>query len=260
MNGSNPSIRSMKIVHVKDKFVEYGVSVDDIVLGDFDQIGRFTAERTRNQDDENYKKYGWAYRSNYERGVFLYHLVQRFRLTSMLEIGFGRGYSTFCVAKSFHDFGLSGKILSIDPNIDEKFTSAIQKIMPQDWFSYINLVRGTSQEVIQQLPQSETFDIAYIDGDHSIDATRRDWDLVKDRATKFVLFDDYHMPGKEDAGIACRQVIDLIDWEGEGFYEPELIKMDRRLFQDDRGFTDDQINYGQVLFTRKDVKLIDDTW
>ena len=39
----------------------------------------------------------------------------------MLEIGFGRGYSTFCAVKAFKDFGIDGKITTIDPNFDQNF-------------------------------------------------------------------------------------------------------------------------------------------
>lgn len=233
----------MKKNHIKDKLEEMGVALDGISLGDFDYIGHFTAERERNHDDPNYLKYGAFYRANYERGILIYHLIRQHNLTSMLEIGFGRGYSTFCAARAFHDSGVKGRIVTVDPNIDEKFLKALESVFPKDWFSYIELVRGTSEIALPQIEGK--FDLVYIDGDHSYSGTKLDWDLTKDRYEKFMLFDDYHLPTKDDKGIECSKVIDEIDDPSK-----ELIILDRRIFFDDRQFTDDQIDYGQVLLSK----------
>ena len=108
----------MKHINIKTKLEEMGVAVDGIIMGDFDYIGEFTAKRDRRPDDPNYKRYGAFYRANYERGILIYYLIRQFNLTSMLEIGFGRGYATFCAAEAFHDAGIGGKIVSI--NIQRK--------------------------------------------------------------------------------------------------------------------------------------------
>lgn len=233
----------MKTIHIKDKLEEMGVTIDSIMMGDFDQIGEFTAKRSRNPDDPNYQRYGAFYRANYERGILIYYLIRQFNLTSMLEIGFGRGYATFCAARAFYDSGISGKIVTVDPNVDENFLGALSKVFPSEWFKYIQMMKGPSKEVLPMIP--EKFDLIYIDGDHSYEGTKVDWDASKDKYEKFLLFDDYHLPEKADPGIQCSQLIDNIDDPTK-----ELIIMDRRLFFDDRRFTDDQINYGQVLLTK----------
>lgn len=225
-----------------------GVAVDGIVMGDFDHIGEFTAKRDRKPDDANYKKYGCYFRANYERGILIYHLIRQFNLTSMLEIGFGRGYATFCAARAFHDAGVGGKIVTIDPNLDENYIKALQSVLPNDWFTYVTFMKGTSQAVMPKIADSR-FDLIYIDGDHSYAGTRYDWEQTKDKFDKFLLFDDYHLPSKEDKGtIQCSQLIDEVDDPSK-----ELIIMDRRLFFDDRRFTDDKIDYGQVLLTKPGV-------
>lgn len=238
----------MRQVHIRQKLEEMGVAVDGIIMGDFDYIGEFTAKRDRKPNDPNYKKFGAFYRSNYERGVLVYYLIRQFNLTSMLEIGFGRGYATFCAARAFHDAGVGGKIVTIDPNLDENYIKALQHVLPNDWFTYITFMKGTSQSVMPKIADSR-FDLVYIDGDHSYGGTRHDWEQTKDKFNKFLLFDDYHLPTKKDKGtIQCSQLIDEINDPSK-----ELIIMDRRLFFDDRRFTDDKIDYGQVLLTKPGV-------
>lgn len=237
----------MKTIRIDKKLEEIGVDVDSIVMGDFDSIGEFSAKRQRAQDDPNYKKYGAFYRANYERGILIYSLIRQYNLTSMLEIGFGRGYATLCAAKAFHDAGVQGKIVTIEPNPDENFLKALSQVFPQDWFKSIQMLKGTSQDVLPHLP-NEGFDLVYIDGDHSYEGTKLDWEGTKDKFRNFLLFDDYHLPSKDDPGIKCSKLIDEIDDPSK-----ELIIMDRRMFFDDRRFTDEQVNYGQVLLTKASV-------
>ncbi len=247
----------MKRVHIKQKLEMMGVSLDSISMGNFDYIGEFTAKRDRKPDDPLYHKTGAFYRANYERGILIYYLIRQFNLTSFLEVGFGRGYSTFCAARAFHDAGVKGKITTIDPNLDENYLKALQTVFPKDWFSYITFVKDLSQSALQK--NKESFDLVYIDGDHSYAATKSDWDLTKNKFNSHLLFDDYHLPEKEDKGtIQCSLLIDEIDWKEENCEEPELLILDRRLFFDDRRFTDEQINYGQVLMTKKGVNSRDD--
>lgn len=236
----------MRQVNIRQKLEEMGVGLDSIVMGDFDFIGEYTAKRDRKPTDANYKKYGAFYRSNYERGILIYYLIRQFNLQSFLEIGFGRGYATFCAARAFHDAGIQGKIVTIDPALDEKYLQALQQVFKPEWFKMIQFAKGTSQQVLPQI--KDHFDLVYIDGDHSYAGTKHDWEKTKDLWDKFLLFDDYHLPSKDDPGIQCSQAIDEVDDPSK-----ELIIMDRRMFFDDRQFTDQQIDYGQVLLTKPGV-------
>jgi hypothetical protein len=233
----------MNKLNIKEKLKNIGVNVEDIILGDFDLIGELTAKRHRAPTDENYKRFGAVFRSSYERGILMYYLIQKFNLRSMLEIGFGRGYATFCCAKAFYDMGVQGRIVTIDPVIDEKYIKSLASMFPRQVFEMIEFAKGTSEDVVPKLDERK-FDLVYIDGDHSYAATKKDWELVKNKYNVFVLFDDYHLPSKNDPGIQCARAIDEI----EGI-EKELIILDRRIFADDRKFTDEQVNYGQVLFS-----------
>lgn len=233
----------MKTLNIKQKLEEMGVPLSSITMGDFDYIGEFTAKRQRGTDDANYKKYGAFYRANYERGILIYYLIRKHNLTSFLEIGFGRGYATFCAARAFHDAGIVGKIVTVDPALEESYIKTLHNVFPQDWFKYVKFMKGTSQQVVPTL--NESFDLVYIDGDHSYEGTKSDWDMTKGMWNKFMLFDDYHLHTKVDPGIQCAHLIDEIDDPSK-----ELIILDRRMFFDDRQFTDDMIDYGQVLLTK----------
>jgi predicted O-methyltransferase YrrM len=246
----------MKVVNIKDKLVQIGVSLDRISLGTFDEIGEYTAKRQRSRDDVNYHKYGASYRSNYERGILVYFLIREFDVKSVLEIGFGRGYSSFCAAKAFTDAGIDGKVMSIDPNVDEKFLGALGNVFDGRWMNKITINKGTSEQVFPQLGDQK-FDLVIIDGDHSRAGVQLDWSNVKDRFQKFVIFDDYLEPNKIDPGICVREVVDAINEEEINCVEKELIKMDRVIFNDDRHMK--ELDYGQILFTKKSV-LVTPEW
>ena len=244
----------MKQIHIKDKLTSIGIDISEISLGDFDYIGEFTAKRHRTPEQENYKSVGAFYRSNYERGILVYYLIRKFQVKSVLEIGFGRGYVSMCAAKAFNDAGVPGKITSIDPNIDEQFCQNLSKVMPPQLFNHIELCQGTSADVIPKLTD-DSYDLIYIDGDHSYEGTKIDWELTKNKWNMFMLFDDYHLPSKNDPGIQCSKLIDEINDDSK-----ELIKMDRRIFFDDRRISDEDLDYGQVLLTNPSVTNSDLDW
>ena len=235
------------------------VDLSQIVRGDFDYIGEFTAKRSRTPDDPNFK-HGAFYRSNYERGILIYNLIRRYNLDSFLEIGYGRGYGTYCAAKAFYDAGKSAKIgdrtrvVTIDPALEKVSIEQLQLYFPREWFDYVSFYKGMSKDVLPTLA-TEKFDLVYIDGDHSYAGTKSDWELTKDLYEKFMLFDDYHLPTKVDKGtIECSQLIDEIVDDSK-----ELIIMDRRIFHDDRQVKDEDVNYGQVLLT-KGTQVTRDDW
>lgn len=233
----------IKKVLIQEKLKSLGVSLEnDIRLGDFDQLGEMTARKMRDPNSELYKSAGAFFRPNYERGILIYSLIKKYNVKSFLEIGFGRGYGTFCAAMAMHENG-GGKIVTVDPNFDKSYLDDLSKSLPAAWFNMIRFAGGKSVDYLSS--NNEKFDFIYIDGDHTYEATKKDWEMCRERYNKILLFDDYHLPGKVEKDINCSNLIDQIEDNSK-----ELIIMDRRIFFDDRGYTDDEIDYGQVLLTK----------
>jgi predicted O-methyltransferase YrrM len=240
----------MKKMMIHEKLEEIEYPVENLALGDFDNIGEYTAKKSREQGSSLYNNVGCFFRPNYERGILIYSMIRRFKVKSYLEIGFGRGYSAMCAAKAMVDSGITdGHVYTVDPNIDENFLKQLGTVLPNEWFNKLEILRGTSDQAFEHLKKEERkFEFVYIDGDHRYDQVKKDWDNAKGMFTKYVLFDDYHSAGKEEKDIEVTKVVD--DIEG---MEKELIIMDRRIFLDDRGYSDEEIKYGQVLVKHPDL-------
>ena len=239
----------MEKVMIKDKLEEIGIVFEDLILGDFDTIGEYTAKKVRSRDKELYRSVGAFFRPNYERGILIYSLIKRYEVESFLEIGFGRGYGTMCAALAMSELG-RGTITTVDPAMDDDFIKHLQQIFPQDWFSRVNFVKKTSQEYFGSIEPERDYDFIYVDGDHTYEGVKQDWENSKDKFNMFLLFDDYHLPSKVNDGsysqdIDCARLIDEIDGEAK-----QLIIMDRRIFFDDREYKDSDVDYGQVLISR----------
>ena len=237
----------MRHIDIREKLEEIDFPLSSVSLGDFDVIGEYTAKKNRDRNSDLYKTAGCFFRPNYERGILLYALVSKFKISSFLEIGFGRGYSTMCVAKAMTDMGIDGRIVTIDPNFNKDFLNSLGGVFPKEWFDKISFIQGYSSQALKDY-QNDRFDLVYIDGDHTYEATKSDWEMTKNLYDKFLLFDDYHLPTKDSGpGIQCAQLIDEIEDQSK-----ELIIMDRRIFFDDRRIEDSDIDYGQVLIKNKD--------
>ena len=228
-------------INIKDKLQELDHPVDQLSLGEFDQIGHFTAYKNRYPESELFKTKGCFFRPNYERGMLIYSLIKKYNVKSYLEIGFGRGYSCICAAKAMSEIG-GGVITTIDPFFDDRLWSTPCGVFPAEWTNQVKIVKKKSQDYLAS--DTASYDFIYIDGDHTADAVRRDWENTKDKYKKLLLFDDYHKQQTYDT-IECSYVIDQIEDESK-----QLIIMDRRIFLDDRQLRDDQIDYGQVLLTK----------
>jgi len=121
----------------------------------------------------------------------------------------------------------------------------LAKIFPHDWLRLIEFHQKTSDDYFDELDDSETFDMIYVDGDHRYEAVLRDWNNCKDRAEKVILLDDYHLPSKKQKDMDVSNVVDSIVE-----FDKKLVKMDRRIFFDDRLISYEDLDYGQVLIIK----------
>jgi len=231
----------MKTTNIKDKLVEFDVTLAGVNLGDFDFIGELTAKQQRDRDNPDYAARGAFFRANYERGILLYYMIRQFECKSVLEIGTGRGYSTLCAARAMSDAGYDGSICTIDPQITKEYCDMMTKTFPGDWFKLIKFFRGTSDAVLtHELKEPEKFDIVIVDGDSSFNGISADIELVKNRWAKFIIIDDHN---SEDVRRAVAQ----------SGLDAELVVMDRQLYPDDR--IDKTVNYGQFVVQSSDLEM-----
>jgi predicted O-methyltransferase YrrM len=237
---------------IGQKLTEFGVDPGSLILGDFDALGEITAKKARSHDSPMYK-HGKFFRANYERGILMYNLVKQFKISTFLEVGTGRGYVSFCVAKAMFDFGIPGKIVTIDPDIEKQGMEEILKFIPQEWWSKISFAKGTSQAVLGDM--NDNFELVFIDGAHDYESVLHDWTWAKEHFTKFCIFDDYFMSEEKRETMDIKGVVDNIS-----DYDKELIITDRRIFHDDRMVPDDEIDYGQVIvYKESQLKTLSDT-
>ena len=249
MENVPPRTGNIKKINIRDKLVEIGTPVEDLSLGNFDFIGEYTAKKTRAQNSENWRKTGAFFRPNYERGILIYSLIKKYNIENFLEIGFGRGYGALCAAMALSENG-GGTVTTVDPQINFDHIRNLKSLFPPEWFEQISFIEATCRTFFPNLEEENKYDFIYIDGDHTYEGVKHDWENTKDRYNKFLLFDDYHLPTKnEESDIECAHLIDQIENKSK-----ELIIMDRRIFIDDRGMTDDQIDYGQVLLTHESIR------
>lgn len=234
----------MRTIGIKEKLALLGVDYESVNLGMFDEIAEITAKRTRNMNDPLYYKHGCFYRSNYERGILAYYLVKKEKLSSVLEIGFGRGYFSVCCAVAMMDAGIDGKITTVDIKFDKQHLEMMLKCFGPEIMGKLTFIQGNSEAALKSLPVEDKFDLIYLDGDHRYDFVKSDWELTKDKWNKYYLFDDYKEV--ECDNIQVKRHVDTVEHPRK-----ELIIMDRRLYADDRRMTDDEMNYGQVLLTNE---------
>lgn len=224
----------MRHVDIKEKLPELLPQPPDWPA--FVHLGNLTKLRARGD--------GSFYRANFESGMLLYALIQRFRPRRILEIGTGRGFGALSFAMGLRDAGIDGRVLTIDVlsaeqrqdwAIDEGAGPRVSPLsrrevwerhFERDLLARIEQVRGTSLEVLDRLIRSADFaaDLVYIDGDHSWPAVRHDYlaSLLLVARPFRILLDDYQ-PGSDLYGVRR-----LVDDEIERDFDVEAVFTDRR--------------------------------
>jgi len=133
-----------------------------------------------------------------DSAFLLYGLVKASKPKVVVEIGSARGRSTCFMGLALKENG-SGKLYAIDPHtetawndLDSVDTYGILKsnVSSLGLKGIVEIRRNTSNEVASGW--TESIDILFIDGDHSYEGAKRDWDLFSPFVQPFgsVVFHD----------------------------------------------------------------------
>ena len=151
-----------------------------------------------------------------EHGLLLYKLVRLLepnRPPVILDIGTARGFSAITMARALLDAGVEGRVYSIDViDHDHPHNWHADKHGPEEplagmsvsraevwsrWFaeeaSRVTPIHGQSHDVLDSWSHGP-IDVAFIDGDHTYDAVKRDLALLEPLVTPagVIALDDYH--------------------------------------------------------------------
>jgi len=126
----------------------------------------------------------------HDRNVFrptIQDLYNKYKVKSILEIGFNIGYSASMWLEFDHD--KKSTVTSVDIGIHADTVKAAEAVknLHGDRFSFILC---DSKKVRKQL-EGQLFDLAVIDGDHSDPGVASDIRLCLDLQIPLLLFDDY---------------------------------------------------------------------
>jgi predicted O-methyltransferase YrrM len=114
------------------------------------------------------------------------------------EIGSYVGASACCFGAAMHERG-DGMILCIDTWRNDAMTEGARDTHAEfsrntaSYARYITQIRGFSTEVVDQVARrAQRIDLLFIDGDHSYEGAKADWDAYKGflRAGSVVVFHD----------------------------------------------------------------------
>lgn len=127
-------------------------------------------------------------------GHVLYGLVRALKPRSIVEIGSARGKSTCILALACLDNG-QGKVHAIDPHTENEWTDVgtsgrtlpflQERLRMYDLGAYVDVVVKTSQ--MAAASWTESIDFLFIDGDHTYDGVRQDFELFRRWLTKDAL-------------------------------------------------------------------------
>ena len=133
-----------------------------------------------------------------DSAYLLYALVKSAKPKVVVEIGSARGRSTCFMGMALKENG-AGKIFAIDPHTVTAWNDADSvdtydilrgNVAALGLDGVVEILRKTSGEVAEGW--SQEIDILFIDGDHSYEGAKRDWDLFSPFVKPFgsVIFHD----------------------------------------------------------------------
>jgi hypothetical protein len=176
-------------------------------------VGRTQSASSQGESDAKHYKKQYQFSADwFTNNIPVWQwMFQRFKgreNLSYLEIGVFEGRSAIWMLENVLTHP-TAKLTAVDvffDDLEKRFRENLEKSGSQ---SKVNILKGTSQERLRQLPL-DSFDIIYIDGSHFakhvfLDAALS-WDLLKDGG--LLIFDDYELAPKVPADLRPKLPID----------------------------------------------------
>lgn len=119
---------------------------------------------------------------------YLYKLVQELKLKKVLDIGTCTGISAITMALAMKDAGTDGIVVTIDINKDfmKIMSDQATEMGVKDMISFII---GDSVHVIDKYLLDASFDLAFLDGEHTYNKLKTEYNMLKD-CCRYILFHD----------------------------------------------------------------------
>ncbi len=126
-----------------------------------------------------------------DSGWLLHGLVRSMKPLTCVEIGSAHGHSTCLIGLALKQ-NLQGRLWAVDPheatpwNDDQPEQSYdllrrnLRRTGVQD---YVEIVRARTADAVAKLP--DVIDFAFIDGDHSYEGVKLDWDILRPRMSEY---------------------------------------------------------------------------
>ncbi|MGC3979880.1 MAG: class I SAM-dependent methyltransferase [Steroidobacteraceae bacterium] len=149
-------------------------------------------------------------------------LIARIKPTTIAEIGTWNGYRAMEMAKealkhqprvTYYGFDLfeqandqtDAEEKNVKPHYTKELVSQFLDNFKRDYpgFDYV-LTAGNTRETLKPM----AVDFAFIDGGHSVETIRTDYEALKD--SKFILFDDYYEGGIDTNLYGCNRIIEQL--------------------------------------------------
>lgn len=133
-----------------------------------------------------------------DAGWFLHGLVRSMKPDVCVEIGSAHGYSACLIGLALKE-NLRGHLWAVDPHLTNDWSDQLEASTLESLQrhlrtlrveQYVTVMRATTADAAPQLPSR--VDLAFIDGDHSYDGVRTDWQILRPRMSPFgiVVFHD----------------------------------------------------------------------